>query len=96
MSEFLFIYGLFIAKVVTGLIALMFVMAIVAGSRKKEQGPELKVTSLNLKYQELKNTIEQALLNKKEFKQLNKQRQKELKKKNKPRRQITSNQSYLF
>lgn len=80
MSEFFFIYGLFIAKVVTGLIALVLVMAIIGGGRKKELGPELKVTNLNKKYQQLKNTIQQALIDKKEFKQLAKQNQKEQKK----------------
>jgi len=36
MTEFLFSYGLFIAKVVTGLIALVFVVAIIGGAKKKE------------------------------------------------------------
>jgi len=35
MSEFLFSYGLFFAKIITGLIALIFVVAIVGGARKK-------------------------------------------------------------
>ena len=83
MSEFFFIYGLFIAKVITGLIALVFVMAIIGGGRKKESGTELKVSNLNSKYDDLKSTVEEALLDKKEFKLLQKQRAKELKKENK-------------
>lgn len=83
MSEFFFIYGLFIAKVITGLIALVFVMAIIGGGRKKESGTQLKVSNLNSKYDDLKSTVEEALLDKKEFKLLQKQRAKELKKENK-------------
>lgn len=83
MSEFFFIYGLFIAKVITGLIALVFVMAIIGGGRKKESGTQLKVSNLNSKYDGLKSTVEEALLDKKEFKLLQKQRAKELKKENK-------------
>lgn len=70
MSEFLLSYGLFVAKVVTGLIALMFAVAIVAGARnKKEDSPELKVTNLNEKYKQLKNAVLSAVLDKKQFKQ---------------------------
>ena len=57
MSEFFFIYGLFIAKVITGLIALVFVMAIIGGGRKKESGTELKVSNLNSKYDDLKLSL---------------------------------------
>jgi len=49
MSEFLFSYGLFIAKVITGLIALVFAIAIVGSGRKKEESAKLKVTNLNEK-----------------------------------------------
>jgi len=80
MSEFFLSYGLFIAKVVTGLIALVFVLAIVGGSRKKEQGTELKVTNLNEKYNELKSAVLLAVMDKKEFKQRNKKENKEKKK----------------
>jgi len=69
MSEFFFSYGLFIAKVVTGLLALVFVMAIVSSGRKRTEGPTLKVTDLNQKYQELKSTVLQAVLDKKQYKQ---------------------------
>ena len=80
MSEFFLSYGLFIAKVVTGLISLVFVLAIIGGSRKKEQGTELKVTNLNEKYNELKSAVLLAVMDKKEFKQQNKKENKEKKK----------------
>ena len=45
------------AKIVTGLIALIFAVAIVGSSRKKEEGPTLKVTNLNEKYEDLKSSV---------------------------------------
>lgn len=80
MSEFFFSYGLFIAKVITGLIALVFVMAIIGSSRKKDDSSELKITNLNAKYKELKSMVQQALMDKKEYKQLVKQSAKAEKK----------------
>lgn len=80
MSEFFFSYGLFIAKVVTGLIALVFVVAIIGGGRKKEDAPQLKVTNLNSKYNDLKVGVMQAVMDKKQFKQLAKAQAKEDKK----------------
>ena len=83
MSEFFFSYGLFIAKVVTGLIAFVFVVAIVGGSRKKDDGPELKVTNLNEKYKSLKMTLLESVLDKKQYKQHLKEQNKDLKKQTK-------------
>ena len=83
MSEFLFSYGLFIAKTITALIALVFAVAIVAGSRKKEEDAELKVTNLNDKYRAMKERVTQSIMDKKEFKQLSKQLAKDLKKQRK-------------
>lgn len=79
MSEFFFAYGLFFAKVITGLIALIFVVAIVSGARKKEEGPELKVTNLNDKYNSLKAKVLESLMDKKAFKQHLKDKAKQLK-----------------
>lgn len=80
MSEFLFSYGLFFAKIITGLIALVFVVAIVSGSKKKEESQTLKVTNLNEKYTELKASILQSLMDKKEYKLHLKAQAKESKK----------------
>lgn len=79
MSEFLFSYGLFFAKVITGLIALVFAVAILSSGRNKEESGKLKVTNLNLKFEELSNAVKQSLFDKKELKQ----QQKELSKKTK-------------
>lgn len=80
MSEFMFSYGLFFAKIVTGLIALVFVMAIVASGRKKEDSSALKVVNLNEKYTELKTSVLQSLMSKKDYKQLLKAQAKDAKK----------------
>lgn len=80
MSEFFFSYGLFIAKIVTGLIALIFAVAIIGGSRKKQEGSELKVTNLNERYDELKSRILESVMDKKEYKQHLKSQAKDQKK----------------
>lgn len=83
MSEFFFMYGLFIAKVATGLVALVFVVAIASSGRKKDEGPSLKITNLNDKYQDLKTSVLQTLMDKKEFKSFTKEQAKENKKEKK-------------
>ncbi len=89
MSEFLFSYGLFIAKVVTGLVALIFVVAIVGGGRKKEEGPTLKVTNLNDKYNDLKSSVKQSLMDKKAYKASLKSEAKASKKEKKSAKIVT-------
>ncbi len=86
MSEFIFSYGLFIAKVITGLVALVFAVAIVGSGRKKEESAKLKVTNLNQKFEELTLSVTQALLDKKQLKQQQKEKNKQAKqdKKTKP------------
>ncbi len=79
MSEFFFSYGLFIAKVITGLIALVFAVAIVSSGRKKEDTTKLKVTNLNDQFKELNNSVRHALFDKKELKQLQKKESKQAK-----------------
>jgi serine protease SohB len=86
MSEFFFSYGLFFAKIVTGLIALIFAAAIVGGGRNKEEGPNLKITKLNDKYDNLKASVKQALMDKKEYKALLKSEAKESKKEKKTKK----------
>ena len=84
MSEFLFSYGLFFAKVVTVLIALVFVMAIIAGSRgKKEETNKLSITHLNKKIQDLKNSLLENVMDKKVLKKQLKEQEKQAKKETK-------------
>ena len=83
MSEFLFSYGLFIAKVLTGLIALLFAVAIVSSGRKKDEPAQIKVTNLNSKFDELSGAVKQALFDKKELKEQQKQQAKKEKREKK-------------
>ena len=84
MSEFLFAYGLFFAKVITALIALVFVVAIIgSGREKKDSSPFLKVTNLNKKYNELREYLRSAIMDKKRYKALLKAQTKEAKKEKK-------------
>ena len=84
MSEFLFAYGLFFAKVITALIALVFVVAIIgSGREKKDSSPFLKVTNLNKKYNELREYLRGAIMDKKQYKALLKAQAKEAKKQKK-------------
>lgn len=96
MSEFLFSYGLFIAKVVTALIALMFAVAIIAGARqRREEGPNLRVTNLNEKYLALKHRLMQSVVDKKIYKQHVKEEQKQKKQKGKGR-QVAATRPKLY
>lgn len=83
MSEFLFSYGLFLAKIITGLLALLFAVAIVASGRKKEEDAKLEVTNLNDKFKDVKQQFLESTLDKKEFKALAKEQSKQQKKKDK-------------
>ena len=64
MSEFLLAYGLFFAKVATGLIALVFAVAIIGGARKQDEQSELKISNLNEKFQDLRRRLLQATMSK--------------------------------
>ncbi|MEE8057287.1 MAG: protease SohB [Pseudomonadales bacterium] len=80
--EFLSNYGLFLAKSVTIVIAILFVVIgiIAASSRgKKDQDGEIEVTYINDKYDDLENALKFAVLDDDELKQ----EQKALKKKHK-------------
>ena len=80
MTEFFFSYGLFFAKIITGLIALVFAVAIIGGARKKDDGPDLKITNLNEKYTALKARVLESVMDKKDYKQHLKAKAKEEKK----------------
>ena len=79
MTEFLLAYGLFLAKVVTGLIAAVILVGLIAGARRPEDPSELKVTHLNQKYSDLKKRLQQATLSKKAFKEQQKSAAKDAK-----------------
>lgn len=68
--DFLIEYGLFLAKAVTIVVAILAVVIVILGlsmKHKPEKG-ELKVTNLSDELKELKDHLKQELLTKKEFK----------------------------
>ena len=80
--EFLSNYGLFLAKSITVVAAILFVVIgiIAASSRaRKEHHGDIEIEYLNDKYDDLEHTLKHAILSSDEFKQ----QQKQLKKKQK-------------
>ncbi len=81
--EFLFYYGLFLAKAVTFVIVVGIIVAMIAGlgGRKKSAAKgHIEVTDLNDSYQAMFDTIESAVVSEAEAKQLFKDKKKEAKK----------------
>jgi len=82
--EFLAEYGLFLAKVVTFVVAAIVVVSIAVSATHKEQRDkdevgELKIRKLNERYRELRETIQARLMSDAEFKQFDKNLKKEQK-----------------
>lgn len=76
--EFLFDYGLFLAKAVTIVIALALIVGIVAGAamRQKPKKGEFQFTDLSEAYRQLQAELQKELLDKKAFKRWHKQQKK--------------------
>jgi serine protease SohB len=85
VSDLVFQYLLFAAKVITLLIAVVIVIGFIANAvaSKTKETRSLNVTNINDKLDELKETLEYNVYDKKELKALEKQRKKEEKKKKK-------------
>lgn len=83
--EFLFEYGVFLAKAITIVVAIITVVAIVIGlSSKQKQSPgNLEFDSISEHLDELKSQAKQVLLSKEELKQLEKEEKKAAKQKKK-------------
>jgi serine protease SohB len=82
--EFLTEYGLFLAKVVTFVVAAVVVISMILSATHKDQGDrddvgELKIQKLNEKYRELRETIQARLMSDLERKQFEKNLKKEQK-----------------
>jgi len=69
--EFLYEYGLFLAKTVTFIVAVIAIIAVIAASAIKQQHKkgELEITDLSEQFEEVEQEISHALLNKEELKQ---------------------------
>ncbi len=69
MSEFLFDYGLFLAKTLTIVAAVVFVIgAAAAASRREREAGGLKVKHLNQRYRELADVLRKQVLSKRDYK----------------------------
>ena len=79
MTEFLTDYGLFLAKTATWLIAILFVVAFVAESarRRKHNDGEIEVESLNDHFRDLKETLEDSILDEYRLKAIHKAQKKQ-------------------
>jgi serine protease SohB len=78
--EFLSDYGLFLAKVVTLMVAIMAVVGFIVASAQRGAGKEkgrIVVTRLNDRYEEIQHVLREAVLEEKDLKALEKQKKKE-------------------
>ncbi len=83
MLELFAEYGLFLAKVVTIAVAIMFVIASAATAAqrgKPSQDGHIEVKNLNRRYNDMRDTLRHAVLSEPQFKAEEKQRQKDEKK----------------
>ncbi|MFV0597138.1 protease SohB [Shewanella sp.] len=73
--EFLYEYGMFLAKAVTIVVALVAVIIVVLASTVKHKSDkgELRITNLSEELEELKHSLKEELLTKKQFKAYEKQ-----------------------
>lgn len=73
--EFLYEYGMFLAKAVTIVVAIVAVIIVVLASTVKHKSDkgELRITNLSEELEELKHGLKEELLSKKEFKAYEKQ-----------------------
>ena len=78
--EFLAEYGMFLAKVATIVVALVIVIGVAAasGQRSKKPGKKgsLKVSFLNDHFEEMKDSIRSAVLDKDALKSIHKERRR--------------------
>lgn len=75
-------YGLFLAKIVTFVIAIAVVIAIVASAGMKSQAGEkgeIEIVKLNEKYEELSESVQNAVISEEQLKQNEKDKKKALK-----------------
>ncbi|MGB5209615.1 MAG: protease SohB [Gammaproteobacteria bacterium] len=88
MKEFLFEYGLFLAKTVTFVVAVVFVVGVAAAASKKaRESGGLVVSSLNDRYRTMIDSLRSAVMPKKALKEFAKARKAEAKAKEKSDKQ---------
>lgn len=99
MLEFIAEYGLFLAKTVTFVVAVMVIVGVLSGLsgrvRKHTRG-ELEITHLNEIMDDMGNALQGAMLNPSEQKQLKKQKKKEAKASKKASKKAPSEKKRVF
>ena len=94
--EYLYEYGLFLAKAVTIVVAIMFVVgSVVTMSMRQRDGSkeEIEITRLNEKYEHMGQALQNSLLSRDELK---KQRKQDKKEKKKAGKEPTSDHKRMF
>ncbi|WP_412971843.1 protease SohB [Glaciecola sp. MF2-115] len=83
--EFLFVYGLFLAKAITIVVAIVVVVGFIVGmaSKQKQTSGNLEFESLSEHFDDIKNQAQHVLLSKDELKKLEKEEKKKEKEKKK-------------
>lgn len=77
--ELVYEYGLFLAKAVTVVLALLIIVGSIAATARERREPEegeIRVTSLNDRYEDMADTLQHATLTKEAFKHYAKDRKK--------------------
>jgi serine protease SohB len=83
MMEFVFNYGLFLAKAATILIFIWLLLSLIVSlTHKPQEKDHIEIKNLNDKFDELKFLMQKSMLSKKQVKELAKQNKKQNKKKN--------------
>jgi serine protease SohB len=83
--EFLFVYGLFLAKAVTIVVAIVVVVGLIVGmaAKQKQSGGNLEFESLSEHFDDIKSQAQHVLLDKEQLKKLEKEEKREKKAKSK-------------
>ena len=100
MIEFLTEYGLFLAKALTVVIAIILVISVVAASahsrQRRDHKGEIQVTVLNEFFEDLQDALRHSVLTKDELKELEKEHKKEEKAKKKAKEQTRKKRVYVL
>jgi serine protease SohB len=96
--EFLFEYGLFLAKAVTLVVSIAIVIGLIAGlaTKQKQSNGNLEFESLSEHYDDIKRDAQQVLLDKDALKKREKEEKQEQKKKSKNKKEDEPEKSNLF
>lgn len=96
MTEFLLDYGLFLAKAVTIVVAIGFVLLLIASVSQRTSNEGLKIEKLNDKLREMGDAVRRAMLNKSAWKKHEKAEKKAKKKADKSATDDTDHRKRIF